>query len=36
MVNSVRIEFAMVLLLMNVDDFCGTFNWRFQMEVKDR
>jgi hypothetical protein len=36
MVNSVRIEFAVVLLLMNVDDVCGTFNWRLQMEVKDR
>ena len=35
-VNSVRIEFAMVLLVMNVDEVCGTFNWRLQMEEKDR
>jgi hypothetical protein len=36
MVNLVRIEFAVAFLLMNVDDDCGTFNWRPQMEVKDR
>ena len=36
MVNSVRIEFAVVLLLMNFDDVCGTFNWRLQIEVKAR
>jgi hypothetical protein len=32
MVNSVRIEFAMVLLLMNIDEDCGKltgdFKWR--------